>query len=81
MQITLSDLDINQEGQIVTVQAEGDVRRRLLDMGLVRGVKLKVLRKAPLGDPIAVFLKGFHLSLRIEEAKCIIVKKISNDDD
>jgi ferrous iron transport protein A len=71
----LADLNMNDKGIITNINASGEIRRRLLDMGLVKGVKFKVLRKAPLGDPIEIFLKGFNLSLRIQEAKTIIVEK------
>ena len=61
--------------------ASGEVRRRLLDMGISSGVCLKVLRVAPLGNPIEIFVKGFNLSLRLEEAQYIFVKKIGEVGD
>lgn len=75
MQTTLADLNPLDKGLITAILAEGEIRRRLLDMGLVRGSKFKVLRKAPLGDPIEIFIKRFNLSLRVEEAKTILVEK------
>jgi ferrous iron transport protein A len=75
METNLANMNINDKGQITAVLAKGEIRRRLLDMGLVKGVNFKVLRKAPLGDPIEIFLKGFNLSLRVEEAKTILVVK------
>jgi len=72
-------LDKVREGDVVEVTkmaAKGDVRFRLLDMGVVKGVKLTVIRKAPLGDPIEVLINGFNLSLRLEEARNIEVKLV-----
>ncbi|MCK5003879.1 MAG: ferrous iron transport protein B [Candidatus Aminicenantes bacterium] len=70
----LSEMKVGDKGEILSVQAKGEIRRRILDMGLVYGVKFKVVRVAPLGDPIEIRLKGFHLSLRKEEAAFIEVK-------
>jgi len=81
VEVTLAELDINDKGQVAAVHASGEIRRRLLDMGLVKGVKFKVLRKAPLGDPIEIFLKGFNLSLRVKEASTILVEKIGRLGD
>ena len=70
----LSEMNIGDKGEIKSVKASGEIRRRLLDMGLVEGVQFTVLRVAPLGDPIVVKVKGFDLSLRIKEARQIKVK-------
>ena len=72
-------LDKTKVGDIVRVTkmgAKGDVRFRLLDMGLVKGVELTVIRTAPLGDPIEVMINGFYLSLRLEEARGIEVELV-----
>ena len=53
----------------------GAVRQRLLDMGVTRGTELLVERLAPLGDPIEVLIKGYHLALRRAEAACIEVEE------
>ena len=72
----LSELKIKDRGRVLEVNAQGDIRKRLLDMGLIRGACFRVLRKAPLGDPIEIKLRGFNLSLRVEEAQTIIVDRI-----
>ena len=69
----LSEMKVGDKGEILSVQAKGEIRRRILDMGLISGVKFKVVRVAPLGDPIEIRLRGFHLSLRKEEAATISV--------
>ncbi len=69
----LSEMKIGDKGEIISVHAKGEIRRRILDMGIVSGVKFKVIRVAPLGDPIEIHLRGFNLTLRKEEASGITV--------
>ena len=71
---TLDHIKVRDVVEVTKMGAKGDVRFRLLDMGLVKGVELKVIRVAPLGDPIEILINGFNLSLRKEEAKNIEVK-------
>ena len=73
MEKRLSQLEKDEEGIIKIINTKGELRKRLLDMGFIKGVKVKVVRKAPLGDPIELNLKGFFLSLRLAEADQIIV--------
>ena len=70
---TLDKMRVGDTVEITKINSIGDIRFRLLDMGLVRGEKMEILRFAPLGDPIEVKIKGFHLSLRLEEARSIQV--------
>jgi ferrous iron transport protein A len=77
MEINLSELKVGEEAKITSVNVTGEIRRRLLDLGVSKGLKIKVIRKAPLGDPIEIFFQGCHLTLRIEEAKYIKVLKNS----
>jgi len=71
--LCLSDLEPGQEATVLQVKALGPVRRRLLEMGFIRGARLKVEKLAPLGDPMELIIKGYHLSLRREEGACILV--------
>ncbi len=71
---SLDHIKVRDVVEVTKMGAKGDVRFRLLDMGLVKGVELKVIRVAPLGDPIEILINGFNLSLRKEEAKNIEVK-------
>jgi ferrous iron transport protein A len=64
----LNELKPKEKGRILKVGGRGVIRRRLLDMGLVSGSEIEVERVAPLGDPIEIRVKGYHLSLRKEEA-------------
>jgi ferrous iron transport protein A len=73
---TLNFIKIGDIVEVTKMGAKGDIRFRLLDMGLVKGVHVKIIRIAPLGDPIEILINDFNLSLRIEEAKDIEVKII-----
>ncbi len=68
---TLDQLRPGQKGRVKRVRGEGLLRRRLMDMGMVAGVEVEMLKTAPLGDPIEYRLCGYHLSLRKNEARCI----------
>ncbi len=70
----LSDLKPGQKGTVVKVRGSGRIRHRLFDMGLVTQAQIGVERVAPLGDPIGIKIKGYHLSLRKEEAINIAVE-------
>ena len=73
----LSELKPGQVGVIVDiVEGSPRIRRRILDMGLVRGTKIRVVRVAPLKDPIEFQTSGYNLSLRRDEAKNIIVEVV-----
>lgn len=74
MTMALTTLKPGQKGAIITVTAQGSLRRRMLDMGLTPGTLVEVERVAPLGDPVNVLVKGYHLSLRRDETACITVE-------
>lgn len=71
----LSDLIPGEEAVVLQVQIHGPVRRRLLEMGFIRGAHLRVEKLAPLGDPMELVIKGYHLSVRREEGDCILVEE------
>jgi Fe2+ transport system protein FeoA len=73
----LSDLQPGDQGEVVQVQAQGPIRQRLLEMGFIRGVRLRVEKLAPLGDPMELVIKGYHLSLRRDESACILVHRVA----
>lgn len=73
--IRLDQLRAGDRARIVRVDAKGAIRRRLLEMGFIRGEQLKVEKLAPLGDPMELVIKGYHLSLRREEGACILVAR------
>ena len=69
-------LKVGQKAKITKVLAEGELGRRIRDMGLVVGAQLEVVGRAPLKDPVALRLKGFTLSLRNREADFIEVSPL-----
>jgi len=77
-QVTLDTLRVGERGVVVHVGSKGPVRRRMMDMGMVPGSKVRVRRVAPLGDPIEFEIKGYSLSLRKSEAKAIQVQISEN---
>ena len=70
----LSDFTVGQRGKIVKVNGDGAIRRRLFDMGVTPGADVMLRKKAPLGDPIEVNLRGYELTLRKAEAACVEVE-------
>jgi ferrous iron transport protein A len=71
---SLDQLKPGERATIVKVGGEGPVRRRILDMGVVKGAEIEVVRVAPLGDPIEFLIKRYNLSLRGSEARQIQVE-------
>jgi len=74
MEERLDGLKPGKEGVVKRVSSGGVLKKRLLDMGIVPGCSLEVLRTAPLGDPVEVRIRGYNLSLRKEEAVRVYVE-------
>lgn len=72
----LSEMEIGTSGIVKSLKAEGKIKRRLYDMGITPGAKIVVKKFAPLRDPIEITLRGYELSLRLEEAKCIEMEEV-----
>lgn len=72
----LSEIKEGQKARIVQIGGSGALRRRIFEIGLVRGAEVHVEKYAPLKDPIEIIIKGYHLSLRVEEASQITVELI-----
>lgn len=70
----LSELRVGQTAKIIGINSTGAIRRRLMDMGVIVGEIVTVKKIAPLGDPIDVVIKNYHLSLRKSEAEQINVE-------
>ncbi len=73
--MTLRDLKPGEEGVVARIGDRGPMRRRIMDMGVTPGVLIKVVKVAPLGDPIEVNLRGYELSLRKDEAAQIEITR------
>ena len=74
--VGLDQLGRGQTGRILRVGGRPAARRRLLELGVVRGETILLQRAAPLGDPLEFIIKGYHLSLRKREAATIIVEAL-----
>lgn len=70
----LSDFAVGERGVITKVNGEGKIRRRLFDMGVTPQAEVIMRKKAPLGDPIEVTVRGYELTLRKVEAACVEVE-------
>ena len=71
--MTLDQLKVGGYGTILTVGGEGALRRRLLDMGLTPRTRVMVRKIAPMGDPIELNLRGYELTIRLEDARKIAI--------
>jgi len=70
----LSELKPGMEAVVLDVQGDSNVKKKLLGMGIVRGTELKVIRNAPLKDPMEIEVRGYNLSIRKAEAENVIVE-------
>ena len=71
---TLKDVKIGESTTVLKLNGQGAVKRRIMDMGITKGVTLKVCKVAPLGDPIEITVRGYQLSLRKDDAEMIEVQ-------
>lgn len=72
--MTLKDAKIGQTVTVTKITGEGDVKRRIMDMGITKGVEVYVRKVAPLGDPVEVTVRGYELSLRKADSQMIEVQ-------
>ena len=70
----LSEFSVGEKGVIKAVSGEGKIRRRLFDMGVTPGAEVLLRKKAPLGDPLEVTIRGYELTLRKTEAACVTME-------
>ncbi len=71
--MTLKDVSIGKTVRVLKLNGEGALRRRIMDMGITKGVKITVRKVAPLGDPLELTVRGYELSLRKSDAELIEV--------
>ena len=72
---TLNDLNAGEYATVTRMNCLGAMKRRLIDMGITPGIRVKLYKVAPLGDPLEIKLRGYMLSIRRSEAKNITVSK------
>ncbi len=71
---TLKDIKIGETVRVTKVGGEGALKRRIMDMGITKGVSIKVMKVAPLGDPIEITVRGYELTLRKADCEKIEVE-------
>ncbi|MDO4369847.1 MAG: ferrous iron transport protein A [Clostridia bacterium] len=71
---SLKEVGIGESAVVVRIHGEGAIKRRIMDMGITKGVKITVRKLAPLGDPIEMTVRGYELSLRKADAELIEVE-------
>lgn len=72
--MTLKDMKPGETGKVVSIGESGQLKRRIMDMGITPGVEVRVVKVAPLGDPVEIHIRGYELSLRKDEAARIEVQ-------
>ena len=72
--MTLRDVSVGQTVKVTRLNGDGPVKRRIMDMGITKGVDIFVRKVAPLGDPVEVTVRGYELSLRKADAEMIVVE-------
>ena len=73
--MTLNELKAGQSAVVTAVGGQGALRRHFLDMGLIPGAEVKMIKLAPMGDPIELHLRGYELTIRVDDAKNIEVER------
>ena len=76
--MTLKNLRVGSSGRVVAVGGEKALRRRLLDMGITPRTTVTVKKAAPMGDPVELLLRGYVLTLRLEDAEKITVEEVAS---
>ena len=72
--MTLKDAKIGQTVKVKKINGEGAIKRRIMDMGITKGVEIYIRKVAPLGDPVEVTVRGYELSLRKNDAEMVEVE-------
>lgn len=72
--MTLKDVSVGQTVKVRRLSGEGPVKRRIMDMGITKGIEIYVRKVAPLGDPVEVTVRGYELSIRKEDAEMVEVE-------
>ena len=73
--MTLKEVAVGSTAKVKKITGAGPLRRRIMDMGLTKGVEVYIRKVAPLGDPVEITIRGYELSLRKHDAACVEVKQ------
>ena len=76
--MTLKNARVGDTVKVLRVEGEGPIRRRIMDLGITKGVEIYVRKVAPLGDPFELTVRGYELSVRKDDAKMVLIEKISS---
>ena len=71
---TLKNAKIGETVKVKKLIGEGAIKRRIMDMGITKGTELYIRKVAPLGDPVEITVRGYELTVRKNDAKCILIK-------
>ena len=71
---TLKETSVGETVKVVKLNGSGPVKRRIMDMGITKGVEIYVRKVAPLGDPVEITVRGYELTVRKADAQCVEVK-------
>ena len=74
--MVLSDLEIGKSGKIIKSHTTGILKQRFMDMGITKGIVVKIIKIAPLGDPIEIEVRGYNLSIRKNDASKIEIEEV-----
>ncbi len=77
--LSLAHLSPGERARVVSVKGDGAIARRLMEMGIVPGASVQMIKSAPFGDPLEVRVRDYHLALRQNEAQTIIVSHKTNE--
>ena len=75
--MTLAELTTGESGNVLSVRGENAITRRLMEMGVIPGVAVRMVKSAPFGDPIEIRVRGYSLALRRNEAEAIELEQIA----
>ena len=79
--MTLKNARVGDTVRVIKVEGEGPVRRRIMDLGITKGVEIFIRKVAPLGDPFELTVRGYELSVRKEDAKMVLVEKLPSSQE
>ena len=74
--MTLTNAELDSNVEVINIKAEGELRRRFLDLGIIEGTNIEVLYRSPFGDPTAYLIRGAVIAIRDEEGEFIEVKEM-----
>ena len=72
--MNLSEAKVGTTVTVAKIEGDGAYKRRIMDMGITKGTELYIMKVAPLGDPVEITVRGYELTVRKNDAKCILIK-------